>query len=128
MPLRHALAIVVAVLCACAGRVQAANPAAPSPLPRDPWVPPAVRAQAAAQPPVAPTRGAALQAQVERKLRAAFDAADTAGAGRITEQQARAAGFSAVADAFERIDLQHRGSVSFDEVKRYLRARGARNL
>ncbi len=39
---------------------------------RDPWVPPELRKPA----PAPPTQGAALRAQVERKLKAGFDAAD----------------------------------------------------
>lgn len=113
-------ALMAAVLC---GTAEAGTP-----VPRDPWVPPAVRQQAAAQPQPAPTRGAALQAQVEHKLRAAFAAADTAGTGRITREQARAAGLGAVAEAFDRIDSRRRGSISFDELQHYLRARGAPNL
>jgi hypothetical protein len=108
----------------CTGLAHAAD----APLPRDPWVPPAVRAQAAAQPQAEPSRGAALQAQVERKLRAAFEAADPGGTGRITREQARAAGLGGVAEQFDRIDTQRRGSVSFEDYKRYLRSRGAHNL
>lgn len=104
---------------------------------RDPWVPPQVRAQAAAAASASAsanagsrtaTRGAALAAQVERKLRAQFDAADTGHTGRITAEQARAAGLGNVAEHFEQIDVQGRGSISFDDYKRYLRSRGARTL
>ena len=107
---------------------QAAAGAETAPALRDPWVPPPVRAQAQAEGRSEPTRGAALAAQVERKLRRRFEAADAAGSGRITREQARAAGLGRIADDFERIDAAGSGSVSFDEVKRYLRARGARTL
>jgi hypothetical protein len=83
--------------------------------PRDPWVPPAVRHAASAP----ETRGAALQGQAERKLRAAFDAADTERRGSITREQARAAGLGAVADQFEQIDAGQRGRVSFDDLRRH---------
>jgi Ca2+-binding EF-hand superfamily protein len=86
-----------------------------------------VRAQAAAER-AKPTQGAALAAQVERKLHASFQAADSAGTGRITREQARAAGLGTVAEHFDRIDAQHTGTVSFDEVRRYLKSQGARNL
>jgi hypothetical protein len=97
--------------------------AEPPPALRDPWVPPATRASAAAQPVTQPSRGAALQAQVERKLRRRFEAADTAGTGRITREQALAAGLGRVADDFDRIDQAGAGSVSFEDVTRYLRSR-----
>ncbi|MED5619427.1 EF-hand domain-containing protein [Ideonella sp. BN130291] len=99
-----------------------AGAAEPPPALRDPWVPPATQARAAAQPPVAPSSGATLQAQVERKLRQRFAAADTAGTGRITREQARAVGLGRVADDFEQIDRAHTGSISFEDVKRHLRA------
>lgn len=84
---------------------------------RDPWVPPAVSQAASAAP---ETRGAALQAQVERKLRASFEKADVSGSGRITREQARAAGLGFVAEHFDRIDAGRTGRVSFDDLKRYL--------
>ncbi|MEP6679103.1 MAG: EF-hand domain-containing protein [Betaproteobacteria bacterium] len=87
----------------------------------DPWVPPALR-KAAPRPPV---EGAELKAQVERKLRASFDAADVAGAGSLTRAQAQAAGLGYVAKNFERIDAAGTGRVTFDDLKRYLRAQGA---
>jgi hypothetical protein len=93
--------------------------------PRDPWVPPEVRAQ-----PHRPneTRGDALRGQVERKLRESFDAADIERRGSITREQARAANLGAVADNFDAIDTTRTGRVTFDDFKRFLRARGARTL
>jgi hypothetical protein len=88
---------------------------------RDPWVPPALRSKAATQPPAA---GDALKAQVERKLRASFDAADVSGKG-LTREQAEAAGLGYVAKNFDRIDTAGTGRVTFDDLTRYLRARGA---
>jgi hypothetical protein len=88
---------------------------------RDPWVPPELRkAQAAA-----PTEGRALRAQVERKLKEAFDAADAGHTGSLTRQQANAAGLGFVAGHFEQIDRQRTGRVRFDDVKRYLIEQGA---
>jgi hypothetical protein len=118
------VALVTFAVMACTGLAHAAD----APLPRDPWVPPQARAQAAAQPRTEPTRGAALQTQVERKLRAAFEAADRAGTGRITREQARVAGLGGLAEQFDRVDVQRRGSVSFEDYKRYLRSRGAPTL
>ena len=105
----------------------AAWPAYAQELPlRDPWVPDAVktkRANAFAEGPA--TRGAALQAQVQRKLRDSFDAADVEGQGSITLSQARAAGLGLIAREFERIDVTRSGRITFDDYLRFLRARGA---
>jgi len=97
---------------------------------RDPWVPPAVRAQAASEAASAGGRAGAMSmpAQVQRKLRASFDAADTQRTGRITKAQAQAAGLGQIAANFERIDAAKQGSVSFDDYLRWLRSRGANNL
>jgi len=92
---------------------------------RDPYVPPAARAQ--------PhngheTRGEALRGQVEKKLRESFDAADAEGRGSITVDQARAANLGVVADNFDAIDTSRSGRVTFEDLKRFLRERGARTL
>ena len=115
-------ALVLAALAAMpASAAPAGDAAVQTPL-RDPWVPPALRRAASAP----QTEGAALRAQVERKLRASFDAADRSGSGTLTREQARAAGFGIVADNFDRIDSGRNGRVSFEDLKRYLRQRGAR--
>jgi hypothetical protein len=88
---------------------------------RDPWVPPESRKPSESP----PSEGAALRAQVERKLKQAFDAADVSGAGSLTRQQATAAGLGFVARHFDEIDRQRTGAVRFDDVKRYLVERGA---
>ncbi len=108
----------IALAVAIAGG--AAAQSTPPPM-LDPWVPPSQR-KAAVRPPAA---GADLRAQVERKLRANFDAADTTGAGSITRAQAQAAGLGFVANHFDRIDAGATGRVTFDDLKRYLRAQGA---
>ena len=93
---------------------------------RDPWVPPEVIAKrASAQGLQQPSSGAELQAQVERKLRAGFDAADVEQRGSITREQAKSAGLGLIAREFERIDAARTGRVTFEDYKRYLRARGA---
>jgi len=89
---------------------------------RDPWVPPDARKPSTAP----PTEGAALRAQVERKLRQAFDAADVDHTGSLTRQQANAGGLGFVARHFDEIDRQKSGTVRFDEVKRYMVERGAK--
>jgi hypothetical protein len=78
-----ALAVAAFVMSTAA---LAADGIAEAPM-RDPWVPPSVR-QAASAP---LTRGTALQAQVQAKLKASFDAADVEKRGSITLEQARAA-------------------------------------
>lgn len=88
---------------------------------RDPWVPPELRTPA----PIVAPQGAALRAQVERKLKAGFDRADVDRSGTVTRDQARAAGLGYIVKHFDDIDRQHAGAVSFDDVKRFLRARGA---
>lgn len=104
-----------------AGPAGAPEPAIQAPL-CDPCVPKALRGV-----PAAPqTEGAALQAQVERKLRESFDAADVGKRGAVTREQAAAAGLGVVAKHFDRIDTAGRGEVTFEDVKRYLRERGAR--
>lgn len=95
---------------------------------RDPWVPPAVRAAAAASASANETRGAALHAQVEKKLRASFEAADTQRSGSITREQAKAAGLGMIAGNFDQIDAGKTGRVSFEDVKRFLKKRGASTL
>lgn len=87
----------------------------------DPWVPPTQR-KAATRP---PATGADLKTQVERKLFASFDAADVDRVGTVTRDQARAAGLGFIVNHFDRIDSAGSGRVGFDDLKRYLRARGA---
>ena len=88
----------------------------------DPWVPPALREKRAVEP---PAEGAALRAQVERKLRGAFDAAARPHGGTLTREQARDAGFGFIANHFEAIDRRGAGRVTFDDYRRFLRERGA---
>jgi hypothetical protein len=115
--------LLLASLAALPGMACAADAAAQAPM-RDPWVPPAVR-QAASAP---ATRGAALNAQVEKKLRASFNAADADHDGMLTLTEARAANLGMVADHFEQIDARHSGRVSFEDLRRYLKGRGASTL
>jgi hypothetical protein len=93
-----------------------ALPAGAQEMLRDPWVPPQIKRSEN----YVETRGDALRAQVERKLRDQFDAADRAKSGALTREQARAAGLGYVADNFEAIDRNRSGVVRFEDVKRYL--------
>jgi hypothetical protein len=87
----------------------------------DPWVPPAARIRSTD----APSSGAALQAQVAAKLRQRFDAADIRRYGSITQEQARRAGLGFVSQHFEQIDSQRSGSISFEELQRFIARRNA---
>jgi hypothetical protein len=73
----------------------------------------------------APVEGAALQAQVERKLKAAFDAAAGSG-GTLTREQARAAGMGFVANHFDAIDRSRRGFVDAEDYVRFVRDKDRR--
>jgi len=122
----HAAIIAVSgallVLSAAATAAGGVSPEAIVETPmRDPWVPPELR-----NAPAAPaTQGAALRAQVERKLKAGFDSADISGTGTITREQARKAGLGYIVRHFDEIDAERSGGVRFDHVKRFLRANGA---
>ncbi|CAB3971219.1 2-oxoglutarate dehydrogenase E3 [Burkholderia aenigmatica] len=122
--------IVVAAALACVGAAasvsafaQASDAAAPVRTRQaqlgDPYVPPAARKPTAGT----QTTGAALHAQVVRKLARQFSAADTQNTGAITESQARAAGLGYVANHFRQIDSGGNGRVSFADVQRYMQAR-----
>ncbi|AOJ97648.1 MULTISPECIES: EF-hand domain-containing protein [Burkholderia] len=122
------LVVAVALACAAASATaaafaQAGEAAAPARARQaqlgDPYVPPAARKPTAGT----QTTGAALHAQVVRKLARQFGAADTQNNGSITEAQARAAGLGYVANHFRQIDASGSGRVSFADVQRYMQAR-----
>ena len=113
-----AVSSALAPLAADAAEPMAAG--AQQPL-RDPWVPPEARSPSKTP----PSEGSALRADVERKLKRAFDDADVGRTGSLTRQQATAAGLGFVARHFDEIDRQKRGAVRFEDVKRYLVERGA---
>jgi carboxypeptidase C (cathepsin A) len=87
---------------------------------RDPWVPPGLRNAPRAK----ATHGESLDAQVEEKLRGEF--AEKAPGGSLTRDEARAAGLGFVAANFDAIDSARRGTVRFEDLKRFLKERGAR--
>jgi hypothetical protein len=89
----------------------------------DPWLPPAVRKELTVAP--AAAEGAALRAQVERKLRDSFDAAARDSNGALTREQARSAGLGFIANHFDAIDRRGAGVVRFEDYKRFLKERGA---
>jgi hypothetical protein len=117
-------AMLVLAIAAAMPVARAADPPAPAVIEtpyRDPYVPPQSRP---AQPAEA-KRGAALQAQAQGELAAAFAAADLAHKGTLTRDEARAGGLGYVAKHFDDIDTAKRGAVSFDDLVRYLDARRA---
>jgi hypothetical protein len=103
-----------------AGAAAAIEPAAIETTRRGPWAP----AQFGPADGVA-REGAALQAQAEAKLRAAFDAAAAPHGGQLTREQAKKAGLGWLARHFDAVDRRRAGSVRFDEVQRYARERSA---
>ena len=113
--------LAASLLCAAAMPAAAVEGAVMERAWCDPCAP-AVRAKVTAPAPP-PSQGAALRAQVERKLRASFDAA--AVDGWMTREQAAAAGLGAIAQSFGAIDREGRGAIRFEDYKRYLQARGA---
>lgn len=88
---------------------------------RDPWVPPELAKQARVE---APSTGAQLQAEVDRKLRGRFEAA-AGPQGLLTRDAARAAGLGFIERHFEAIDRRHAGRVSYEDYRQFLRSRAA---
>ena len=121
-PLNQLAALILA--SALAPVTLALTATADAPM-RDPWVPLETRKAAATAPASAPTSGAELQAQVERKLKQAFDAAVVNSDGTLTSAQANAAGLGFVVKHFAEIDQGKRGVVRFEDVMRFMNARSA---
>ncbi len=86
----------------------------------DPVLPPALRQQQSRD---KPSSGDELRQQVMQKLKARFDAADSDHNARLTLEEAKAAGLGFVAQHFAEIDTAKRGSVSFEEVRKYMQSR-----
>jgi len=91
---------------------------------RDPMLPEALRNLK----PTPPSQGEALRAEVEQRLRTLFDSARPKRAGLLTLEEARAAGLGYIANNFQAIDTRGTGAVSFGDVKRFMRERGATTL
>jgi hypothetical protein len=124
------LSVLASGLALCANGLRAATEAlvaqADDPMGRiqngDPYLPPASRTPST-QP---PSTGEALKAQVLQKLQRDFAKADVEHAGSITQAQADHAGLGLVARHFDKIDSKRAGRVTFDQVREYLQAQGAR--
>lgn len=118
------IARALALLAACTALslpVAAAGTASVEVPMRDPWVPPELAKQARVE---APSSGAGLHAEVERKLRSRFEAA-AGPQGLLTREAARAAGLGFIDRHFDAIDRRHAGRVSYDDYREFLRSRGA---
>ena len=70
--------------------------------------------------PSPPSHGNAFEAEVTQRLRDLFDSAHGHEAGRLTKEEARAAGLGFVAKHFDEIDAARAGSISFEDFQRYL--------
>jgi opacity protein-like surface antigen len=110
---------LAALLAAAHLAAQAAQDPLPS-LPRsEPYVPKAQRVPSQE----APATGAELKARALAKLRQRFDEADTDRSGTLTQQEAARAGLGYVEQNFAEIDREHKGAVSFADIKAFLRQR-----
>lgn len=116
-----ARALLLAACLALAGSAAAAGTASVEVPMRDPWVPPELAKQARVG---APSSGAELQAEVDRKLRGRFEAA-AGPQGLLTRDAARAAGLGFIDRHFEAIDRRHAGRVSYEDYRQFLRSRAA---
>lgn len=85
----------------------------------DPVLPPALRQQQSKD---KPSSGEELRLQVMQKLKARFDMADGDHNARLTLDEAKAAGLGFVAQHFSEIDTAQRGSVSFEEIRKYVQS------
>ncbi|HLX23370.1 MAG TPA: hypothetical protein VKR38_08515 [Usitatibacter sp.] len=114
--------------------VQAAvveTPASTAPMPpavfetklHGPWAP-----WMQGRPPAPATTGDALQAEIEDRIRTIFNAAPAKRAGSLTRDEAAAAGLGYVVNNFAAIDARGTGAVTFEDVKNFMRARGAQTL
>ena len=79
-------------------------------------------------PPTPPTKGEAFGAEVSQRLKVMFDAAHGREPGRVTKEEARTAGLGFIAQHFDEIDAGRTGSVSFEDVRRYLAERAPPRL
>ena len=88
----------------------------------DPCVPATVQKKLQAQPVAAST----LPEAVASRLKERFDAADLNRSGTLTRAQAEAGGFGFIAQNFDAMDRRKVGAVTFEDVKGFLKARGAK--
>lgn len=114
-------AVLLAALTFASTFSHAQAPAVTEGVKCDPCVPATVREKLQAQAVVATT----LPKAVTSRLKERFDAADVNRSGTLTRAQAEAGGFGFIAQNFDAIDRRKAGAVTFEEVKGFLRTRGA---
>jgi len=83
------------------------------------WLAPALRKPDTST----PSSGKALREEVERKFEKQFQRADVANRGAITRDEANTGRMGFVAAHFDEIDTARRGTVTFADVRLFLRAR-----
>lgn len=77
--------------------------------------------------PSAPSAGARPPHGQRMTLAQRFAAANTTNDGKLTLEQAKAAGMQRIVRNFDRIDAQHKGYVTLDEIRAAARASRAAN-
>ncbi|PCE32595.1 hypothetical protein BZL54_10265 [Burkholderia ubonensis subsp. mesacidophila] len=77
------------------------------------------------QPTEPPLSGQDLLQHLRDRYRQRFDAADVQGAGRITKEQARRAGWGYVVRNFDAMDGTGSGTVGFSDIMNFMRRNGA---
>ncbi|WP_156876872.1 EF-hand domain-containing protein [Paludibacterium yongneupense] len=129
---RTASAALLTALLTVSAQARDMEDAPPAPQTRqgmaqlgDPYVPPRVRASARSLL-SSPASTLSLQDRALGKLKKKFDEADIDNSGRVSQARAAQAGFGYLADHFAEIDIPRRGSISFEQLKTFMRAKGAR--
>jgi hypothetical protein len=115
----HGALLAAALLAATIGAMGTSGNAAAQQAHPGPWLPPDKRTPSAEP----PASGEALRAQAMQKLKQRFDEADLDASGSLTREEAGKAGLGMVVKNFDRIDVAHRGAVSFDDLKAFLQQR-----
>ncbi len=118
--IRNVTLFIGLVTCSALSNAQA--PAVSEGVMCDPCVPATVRQKVQAQP-VAATP---LPEAVASRLKERFDASDLNRGGMLTRAQAEAGGFGFIAQNFDAMDRRKVGAVTFEDVKAFLKARGAK--
>jgi len=101
------------------------TPAGPSGSSVPPAATPPTTAAPAPSAPAGTSAPAGRATRSRRSLAARFDAANTTHDGHLTLEQARAGRMRAVVRDFAKIDKDHRGYVTMDDIRNYRRERRA---
>ena len=130
------VSVALATLCLATGAfavapAASAQQAGPTPPPPSMITPPPTTAAPTAPPPsMAPNMppGGAMAPGApggHMNVKQRFAAANTTNDGRLTPDQAQAAGWKGVARHFQEIDTDHKGYVTLQDIKEWQRARKA---